>query len=171
MMVYAILALVLALVIAVSWTILRLGESPPKFLDGSLEVEFSPPDSSIARVFSQEDINYLFGCDQATREMIHRFRRTRRRVAGLFLSGMRRDFYRGWSLCRHLAPLSEDPDFAAKLFQQFVIFHFLYMRVSLRSLVGDFGIVEVETLADLLGQLRETTGQLVRMAQAAAAGA
>ena len=69
--------------------------------------------------------------------------------------------------------MSKDPDFAFKLFQQFVIFHGFYLRVWLRGLVGDLGSVEVEALADVLAQLRQTAGQLVRVSQvqAAAAGA
>ncbi len=173
MILYAILLLVLALAIALSWTILRLGRRPPEFRDGKLDFEFSCPRPTIGRAFSQEDLHYLLTCDQSTPQLVKRFRQTRRRILALFLRDLRRDFYCAWSVSRQLAPLSKDPDFAFKLFQQFVIFHGFYLRVWLRGLVGDLGSVEVEALADVLAQLRQTAGQLVRVSQvqAAAAGA
>ena len=171
MMLYAILVLVLALAIALSWSILRLGRHPPKFHDGKLDVEFSCPRPTIGRAFSQEDLHYLLTCDQSTPQLVKRFRQTHRRVLALFLRDMCRDFYCAWSVCRQLAPLSKDPDFTFNLFQQFVIFHSLYLRVWLRSQVGDFGSVKLDALADLLGQLRESAGQLVQVAQVQAAAA
>ena len=171
MILYAILVLVLALAIALSWSILRLGRDPSKSRDGKLDLEFPCPRPTIARAFSQEDLHYLLTCEQSTPQLVKRFRQTHRRVLGLFLRDLRRDFYCAWSVCRQLAPLSKDPDFAFKLSQSFVIFHGLYLRVWLRSQVGDFGSVKLEALADLLGQWRESAGQLVQVAQVQAAAA
>lgn len=160
-----VIVFVSALVIALGWAVLRLGRKPPRFLDGELAAEFTHPHPAIARAFSKGDLAYLLSGDQSTPEMVRKFRRTRRRVTSLFLRDMRRDFHRAWSVCRQLAPMSQDPDFTVKLFKQFALFHGLYTLTRLRSLVGDPGLGDIETLTELLGSLRETTGALVQLSQ------
>ena len=160
-----VIVFVSALVIGLGWTILRLGQKPPKFLDGDLAAEFSHPHPAIARAFSKEDLDYLLSGDRSTPETVRKFRRTRRRVTSLFLRDMRRDFHRAWSVCRQLAPVSQDPDFAVKLFKQLALFHGLYTLVRLRSLVGDPGLGCFEVLTESLGHLRGTAGELVQLSQ------
>ncbi len=137
--------------LALGWMILRLGRQAPAFLEGKLNVEFVDPHPPVARAFSRTDLDFLLSRENRTWQSIRRFRRVRRRVTNLFLRDIRRDFYRAWSVCRQLAPASDDPEFAVNLFNQLLTFHRLYFRVRILSAVSfywhedfEFGaIVEV----------------------------
>lgn len=165
------LALAVLMTLAVARTLKDLGRRPPEFLDGKLDVEFSDPYPPLARAWSREDLDYLFGSDGTAPGMPARFQSKRRRLQTLFLRDLRRDFTRAWFVCRTLAPMCDDPDFAVDLVQQFFHFHQLYFRAQMRLVIGQYGHVDLHlgTLVDVLGQMRGIARELVQISQGPAA--
>ena len=89
----------------------------------------------------------------------------------LFLLDIRRDFYRAWSVCRQLAPVSDDPDFGVNLFKQLLTFHQLYFRVRILCVVSLYWREDFEfgAIVDVLGTMQQSAAQMVRLAQISAA--
>jgi hypothetical protein len=58
-----------------------------------------------------------------------------------------------WSLCRTLAPISPDPEFATGLFRQYAEFHWVYARVLVATLIPSRA-PQTGLAGDLVGALR-----------------
>ena len=127
-----------------------------------LFVEFSNLDgyAPMARLFARADFDFL---RNSPPQLIRKLRRNRRRAMGLFLGEVRRDFYRAWSVCRLLSPMSDDPDLPAMLFRQLAVFHILYFRLRLRCLVccNEHVVVDIEKLVEALWGLQTSATQVL----------
>ena len=169
--VIGLLGLLVLMALALGWMTLRFGRQAPAFLEGNLDAEFADPHPPVTRAFSRRDLDFLMLRDCATPQKIRRFRKTRRRVMNLFLSDIRRDFYRAWSVCRQLAPVSDDPDFGVNLFKQFLTFHRLYFRARILSAGSVYWREDLEfgAIVDVLGTMRESAAQMVRLSRISAA--
>jgi len=58
------------------------------------------------------------------------------RVTRPELRQLRRGFLRAWSVCRLLAPVSEDPSFLSSLIRQFFVFHLRFFWIYAHDLAG-----------------------------------
>ena len=76
-----------------------------------------------------------------------------------------------WSVCRQLAPASDDPEFAVNLFNQLLTFHRLYFRVRILSAVSFYWHEDFEfgAIVEVLGMMRQSAAQMVRLSQISAA--
>ena len=165
------LGLLVLMALALGWMTFRFGRQAPAFLEGKLDVEFADAHPPVARAFSRKDLDFLMSRENHTPQSIRRFRRARRRVMNLFLRDIRRDFYRAWSVCRQLAPVSDDPEFGVNLFKQFLTFHQLYFRVRILSVVSLYWHEDFEfgAIVDVLGTMQQSAAQMVRLSQISAA--
>ena len=111
----------------------------------------------MARLFAEQDLEFLRSRQGRTWGMERRFRLYRRRVLSLYLHQLRGDFQQLWRFCRHLVPISKDPLLGSVVFRQFVIFHGLYTVLRLRCLLGAFVYVHADTvdLVSSMGQLQQ----------------
>ena len=111
----------------------------------------------MARLFAEQDREFLRSRQGRTRGMERRLRLYRRRVLSLYLRQLRGDFHQLWKFCRHLVPISKDPLLGSVVFRQFVIFYGLYTVLQLRCLLGAFVFVHADTvdLVSALGKLQQ----------------
>ena len=103
------LSLLVVMALTLGLCLVDLSRHDPHALDNSDEllVEFSNLDAyaPMARLFARADFDSLRNYPA---QLIRKLRRNRRHAMGLFLGQVRRDFYRAWSVCRLLAPISGD---------------------------------------------------------------
>ncbi len=88
----------------------------------------------VERLFDDRDFDLVKRSGPA-KAALRRFRGQRRRILRLYMGELRRDFLRLWRLGRYLAPLSQNPDFAALVSRQFLTFHLLYISIHIRYLL------------------------------------
>ncbi len=100
----------------------------------ALDVSASGMYRPVERLFDDRDFD-LVKRSGAGKAALRRFRSQRRRILRLYLCELRRDFLRLWRLGRYLAPLSQNPDFAALVSRQFLTFHLLYASIQIRYLL------------------------------------
>jgi hypothetical protein len=134
------LAFLLLALLGVGLALRRLGgASPGEELDLSL-LEQSPLVAEryrpLGRLFGNRDLLYLDEVRTRSAPLKKRLWTARRRVLRLYLRQIRADFSRLWQVARSLAPMSQDPNFAALLTQQFLAFHALYAALQLSCLLG-----------------------------------
>ena len=113
------LSLLVVMAVTLGLRLADLSRHDPHVLDNSDEllVEFSNLDAyaPMARLFARADFDFLRNYPP---QLIRKLRRSRRHAMGLFLGEVRRDFYRAWSVCRLLAPMSGDRDLPGMVFRQ-----------------------------------------------------
>ena len=165
------LGLLVLMGLGLGWMTLNFDRQAPEFLEGKLDVEFADAHPPVARAFSRTDLDFLMSAENRTPQSIRRYRRARRRVMNSFLHDIRRDFHRAWSVCRQLAPVSDDPDFGVNLIKQLLTFHQLYFRVRIVSVARLYWREDFEfgPIVDLLGTMQQSAAQMVRVSQMAAA--
>ena len=144
---------ILVIALALGLELLRLSRAPQALHAVRLQQELPDPTMyrPMARLFAQQDLVFV-SSRRARRGTLRRLRRERCKVMALYLSQMRRDFHRVWSLCRLLAPISHNPELSVLLIRQFVVFHALCLVLRLRCLAGWYGYAEFE-LSRLVGAL------------------
>ncbi len=147
------LMVVLGLVLAVGagfavalWRLLRFRawHPRPEFFDvtrPALLAAYQP----LGRLFAEEDFAFLASQAGFRRGMIGRLRRDRRRILRLYLGDLRADFQRLYTLCRTLAPYSQDPNFPALIMRQALRFYGLLLVVELRLALGWFLPIRLDT--------------------------
>ena len=111
----------------------------------------------MARLFAEQDREFLRSQQGRTLGMERRFRLYRRRVLSLYLRQLRGDFHQLWRFCRHLVPTSKDPLLGSVVFRQLLIFYGLYTVLRLRCLLGAFVYVRADTvdLVSSMGKLQQ----------------
>ena len=111
----------------------------------------------MARLFAEQDIEFLRSQGGRTPGIERRFRLYRRRVLSLYLYQLRGDFRQLWSFCRQLMPISKDPLLGSVVFRQFLIFYGLYTMLRLRCFLGAFVYVHADTgdLVSSMGKLEQ----------------
>ncbi len=125
----------------------------------------------LRRVISDEDCRFLI--ERMNRaDLAEKLRTERQRILRLYLMRMRSDFLVAWSLCRTLAVVSDNPDFAFDLVRQYSLFQVRYATVRLELA---FGVKDVwgspQSVVDCVERLHDTTGLLLQPPKPAAAGA
>ena len=106
----------------------------------------------MARLFAEQDLEFLRSQPGRRSGMERRLRRYRRRVLAVYRRQVRGYFHELWRFCRHLVPSSKDPLLGSVVFRQFVIFYGLYAVLQLRCLLGAFVYVHADT-ADLVSSM------------------
>jgi hypothetical protein len=158
------LGLILLVAFALGVELLRLSCLAPETLNsGLLDQSFPDPVSyrPLVRLASEEDCRYISQRGLSVKAA-RRFRRSRAKIAAAYLREMRRDFHRAWSICRVLAPFSDDPEFGTRLLRQFLLFHGLYFALHVRFALGVNLLVEldvsrlVESLSELQAAAQRT---------------
>ena len=91
------------------------GQLSPEDLHAAVNVSSG---HGVLRAFDSEDEKLVEGRPDLRR----RLTAARRRVALAYLHELRLDYGRAWSVCRLLAPLSQDPTFISDLIKQFFAF-------------------------------------------------
>ena len=103
----------------------------------------------LGRLFDERDFAYLADAPDLSAALDA----SRRRSLRLFLRGVRGEFVQIWGLCRTLAPISPDPDFATGLLRQYAEFHWVYAQVLAASYLPS-RVRETGLAGDLVGALR-----------------
>ncbi len=146
----------------VTWGVIvwRLGRAADVSASMPVWADQAPAEETyrpMARLFAEQDLEFLRSQQGRTRSMERRFRLYRRRVLSLYLCQLRGDFHQLWRFCRHLVPTSKDPLLGSVVFRQFVIFYGLYTVLRLRCLLGAFVYVRADTvdLVSSMGKLQQ----------------
>jgi hypothetical protein len=149
--------LVVAAVIGMELVQLFSGSRRPSDLH-ELKMQYASQDfyRPIERLFSDEDERFLANRGVLSAERRGQLHRARCRVMRLYLQQFRQDFQEAWSVCRLLAPFSEDPNFGVMLLKQLATFYRLYSLAQVRVFMhayrpADLGVNE---LVDALRQVR-----------------
>ncbi len=119
--------------------------------------------SPMGRLFDTRDLQFLKSQPGWRRGMTARLRRERRAVLSLYLHEARADFRRVWSSLRHVAPWSENPEFAFAMLQQMLTFYALYAALRLHCVAGSVLYVRANPggLLAILQRLHKRTRQVV----------
>ena len=122
----------------------------------------------MTRLFSHDDHDFIASSADVFAPIAQeRLLKSRRRILRLYLSEVRGDFSRFWSLCRLLAPYAPDPDFGAMLLGQLVMFHITLSLVWLRTFGPSFSLEESQfsVLVDAVQELRSSAQLAVEGAE------
>jgi hypothetical protein len=160
MTVAIILGIIIVIALVFAAELLSLHKAAPPTSDLiSLKANLSAPDAyrPMQRLFSEDDSAYLAARGGADPKVLRKLRNARRKSMFLYLGQVRRDFRTTWSICRFLAPFSDDPEFGTLLARQLVVFYGLYLMVSLRCLLGACGYVQLDitSLIDVVTSMRQ----------------
>ncbi len=170
-----IVVLILGLILlggaAMAWELLRLNRAEPETIDPHAwaspmrEESYRP----MVRLFARADLDAVVNRPDLIEKLVEGRKRTMR----LFLSQLRGDFMRAWTICRLLTPVSDDPTFAFSLVRQLLVFHGLLVLTHARCLWAFQAPIEVDVtpLVDSFSQLRQGAAQLLQATDPLAAGA
>lgn len=155
------LGFVLLLGLGVAYELLRWGRVSSSEVDVSVfDQELSGPESyePMSRLFAERDFDYVERNTSLGWVWSGKIRRTRYRVLSLYMTDLRCEFMKTCSICRLLAPMSPDPEFAFSLIRRLIQFHFTYFAVKWACWLGCYAYIRVDT-AKMLDTLREIAGQ------------
>ena len=156
-----ILGLVLVSGVAIGWELLRLGRSIPEIdLQATAVCIREESYRPIGRLFASEDLALV----EHRPDLKDKLLKSRRAVMRLYLTQLRQDFARIWTVCRLLTPVSDDPNFAYSLVRQTVLFHSLFALAYARCAWGFRAPVEVD-ISSLVDSFRELNQQAVQLLQ------
>lgn len=122
------------------------------------------------RLFSAADEDLVQEADPG---LGSRLQLARRKAMRLYLRQLRQDFMHLWSVCRMLAPVSQDQDFVVKLVRQLIQFHAMFFVLRVRTATGFWRSVDsdLERMSDMLSGLRAEGNGLLLAPAASSAGA
>ena len=84
----------------------------------------------LCRLLEQGDFEYVSGQS----DLADKLSDARRAATRLYLRQIRRDYLEIWGVCRLLAPICADPNFASRLSSQYWAFHWTYLNVQIHCL-------------------------------------
>ena len=111
----------------------------------------------VERLFDEADVRFLRTRSRNAGALENGLRLSRARVMRSYLQTFRDDFHEAWSLCRLLAPFSEDPNFGVTLVKQLATFYGLYGSIQFQMLVYAYkpGTADLSELVHALRQVRQ----------------
>ena len=82
-----------------------------------------------------------------------------------YLKKLRGDFITAWAVCRLLAPISQEPDPAPKLFRRWLSFHRLFAVIWVKTYAGrsSQAVVQVQALLGAFRDLRQRAAALMQV--------
>lgn len=155
----AFVGLAIVLLLALIWLVRTPASAPPvSGPEAKLQIEdlFSlncHHFPQVRQALSSADLAYLK--QHASPQTLRQVRTERRRVARMFLAGLREDFSRLDRLARTIAALSAQvsPAREAERFWLGMRFRILYALVQVRLVSGGFSLPQLEVLTGLIGSL------------------
>ena len=134
-----------------------------------LRADYGRPDPYAPMQRLLNDVDALYLHRQRTSASLQRkLRRKRRRALNLYAHRLRADFSRTCSLCRLLAPIAEDQNFAIRLIRSAILFHCTFLVVNLVLKLGADKLIRVKLshLARMGSAVRVSAHDLLETAAA-----
>ena len=118
-----------------------------------------------SRLLHDADASYLRGRTCGV-PLQHKLRCMRRRALKLYVRRLHADFSRTWRLCRLLAPIADDHEFAIRLVRSGILFHGTFLVVNVVLTIGAEQLVrsKLSELARLGSSARESAHTLLETA-------